>query len=107
MNDYLVGVLWKTENIQDAKKAAEQVVNLAGWLSYKEKSDENPALSALCKKAIDSAQPNTLRKAQIILKKYPELVPSAESNQLRWPDEANAKWRQVFAEEPPSSQTWE
>lgn len=103
----MIGVLWKIESIQDVKRAAEQVVNLAGWLSYKEKGDENLALSALCKKAIDFAQSDTLRKAQIILKKYPEFVPSAESNQLRWPEDAKAKWRQVFAEEPPTGQTWE
>ena len=106
LRDYLSGVGWKTESIQDAKAVAEQAINLAGWLSYKEKDEQNPALTALCKKAIDSAHPETLRKAQIILKKYPDLVPCIEPNHLRWPEETKAKWIQVFANEPPVPQTW-
>ena len=93
--------------MQDAKAAAEQAINLAGWLNYKVKDKDNPALTELCKKAIDSANPETLRKAQIILKKYPELVPYIELNQLSWPEETKTKWIQVFADEPPVPLTWQ
>ena len=106
LREYLSGVGWKNESIQDAKAAAQQAVNLAGWLKYKEKGEENQVLTALFKEAIESAHPDTLRKAQIIVKNYPDLVPRMESNQLRWPEETKAKWIQVFAEEPPTPKTW-
>jgi len=40
-------------------------------------------LVALCKKAIDSDDIETLKHAQTILKHYPDIVPKIEANYLR------------------------
>jgi len=103
-NMFLAG--WKNESQETVKRNAECALNLAAWLSYKEKGDQNLSLMALCKKAIDSARIDTLKQAQIILKRYPDLVLKVEANQLRWPEETKAKWIQVFSDGPPAPQTW-
>jgi hypothetical protein len=97
---------WKDQSEVNIKRNAEYALNIAGWLSYKEKGDQNLLLMARCKKALDSASLDSLEHAQIILKHYPDLVPKVETTQLRWPEETKAKWIQVFADEPPAPQSW-
>ncbi|MCW4046324.1 MAG: hypothetical protein NWE99_02005 [Candidatus Bathyarchaeota archaeon] len=97
---------WKNEPQERVKKNAEAALNLAAWLLYKAKGNHNLSLMARCKKAIDSADLDTLKHAQIILKHYPDIVPIVEATQLRWSEETTAKWIQVFSDEPPAPQTW-
>ncbi len=103
--DLLLGG-WKNEAQENVKKNAEAALNLAAWLSYKEKVNQNLSLITRCKKAIDSAYMESLKHAQIILQHYPDIVPRVEENQLKWPDETKVKWIEVFAAEPPLPQTW-
>jgi hypothetical protein len=100
----LVG--WKDESKENVKSNAEAALNLAAWLSYKEKGDQPLSLMAHCKKIIDLANIATLKHAKIILKHYPDIVPTVEANQLRWLEKTKAKWIQAFAEEPPAPKTW-
>jgi hypothetical protein len=100
----LVG--WKDESPEYAKLNAEHALNLAAWLSYKEKSDQNLSMTAMCKKAIDTANLSILKQAKIVLKHYADIVPRVEETQLRWPEQTKAKWIQIFAEKPPAPQAW-
>jgi hypothetical protein len=93
---------WKNETLEDAKTTAEQAINLAGWLRFKARGELNHQLIVLTNKAIDAASMNTIEKAQVILKKYPELVPEVNVTGLIWPDETKIKWIQTFGSEPPA-----
>jgi hypothetical protein len=98
--------IWRDEPLDQAKRTAEETLNLASWINYKNGSEENPKLMALSRKAINSASLEAIKRAQVILKNYPELIPKVGSNQLMWPEETKAKWVAVFADEPPAPQTW-
>jgi hypothetical protein len=97
---------WKNESEENVKINAQIALNLAGWLSFKEKGSQNLSLMTRCKNAIDSAFLKSLKHAKIILQHYPDMVPKVEENQLKWPDKTKAKWIEVFAAEPPPPQTW-
>lgn len=96
---------WKDESKEYVKKNAEYALNLAAWLSYKEKGVRDLPLMALCKKEIDLAHLDIIKHGQIILKHNPNVVPKVEPNQLNWPEATKAKWIQVFVDEPPASLT--
>ncbi len=81
---------WKEESEETVKRTAEHALNLAAWLTYREKSEQTLPLKVLCKKFIDSAYLDTIRKAQIIIKECPECVPQVESDQLKWPEGTKA-----------------
>jgi hypothetical protein len=91
---------------ENAKKEAEDAINLAGWLCWKQKSEQNSRLEALAAEAINNASPGSKRRAQDILKMYPDLVPVVDRTELRWPEETKRNWRQIFGCEPPSPQYW-
>jgi len=97
---------WKPQSQEEAKRTAEEAINLAGWLRFKEKGELNPQLVALSKKAIDAASLDAVGRAQVILKNYPDLVPKVDVTTLRWPDETKVKWMQIFGGEPPAPQYW-
>jgi len=96
----------KPESSQDARWIAERAINLAGWLSLKEKHELNPQLIALAQQAINNASMEVIERAQTILKNYPELVPKVDVTELKWPDETKAKWVEVFGYPPPEPQKW-
>lgn len=94
---------WKEgQSIEEAKWTAEQAINLAAWLHFRESGELNPQLIASSKRAIDKASMSAIAKAQVILKNYPELVPKINAGKLEWPDETKKKWVQVFGSEPPA-----
>lgn len=93
---------WKSESEEEAKRTAEEAINLAAWLGFKESGELNPQLIALSKKAINNASTSAIAKAQVILKNFPELVPKINAGKLGWPDETKKKWIQVFGSEPPA-----
>ncbi|MBT0160422.1 hypothetical protein G4O51_10695 [Candidatus Bathyarchaeota archaeon A05DMB-2] len=101
LRNYLVLTYWKDDS-EGAELTAKQAINLAAWLRFKQSSQLDPQLIALCKKAIDSATMDALVRARLILKTYPELVPTINSGKLEWPDETKNKWIQVFGSEPPA-----
>jgi len=96
----------KPESWQGAMWLAEKAINLAGWLHFKQSGDLNPQLVALSNEALDKASMEAIRKAQDILKKYPELVPVIEKTALVWSSETKAKWVEVFGYPAPVPQHW-
>jgi hypothetical protein len=91
---------------ENAEKEAEHAVNLAGWLLWKQKSENNSRLEELSAEAINNASPDTGRRAKNILKMYPDLVPVVDGTELRWPEETKRNWQQIFGCEPPPPQYW-
>jgi hypothetical protein len=70
----LILVGWKDESPEYAKLNAEHALNLAAWLSYKEKSNQNLSITA-CVKNHRYSQPIHLKAAKLILKHYAILFP--------------------------------
>lgn len=101
--------LWKQQNFEEAKRMAEDALNLACWLRFMEKkrlSSVDPDLIELAHKAIDSASLSVIKKAQLIRNDYPNLIPKVGLNELVWPKQTKRKWKQVFGDDPPTPQVW-
>lgn len=96
----------KPESWEGAKWIAERAINLASWLSFKEKNELNPQLIALTQQAINNSSMEIIERSQSILKNYPELVPKVDVTGLKWPDETKAKWVEVIGYPPPEPQRW-
>ena len=73
---------WKEDKLDDAKWIAERTLNLAAWLRYKDCGEGNSRLLTLSKTAINSASLDAIKRAQVVLKNYPDLVPKIGSNAL-------------------------
>jgi hypothetical protein len=97
---------WKSQPHKEAKRTAEEAINLAGWLWLKEKGELSPLLFTLYKMSIEAASMSVIGKAQAILKNYPDLVPKVSGEALRWPDETKRKWMQLFGVRPPVPPIW-
>ena len=95
---------WKPQ--ENPEKEAEEAINLAGWLCWKQKSEQNKRLEALSDEAINNASAGSRRRAEVILRSYPDLVPVVDRAELRWPEETQRVWRQIFDSRPPSPQNW-
>jgi hypothetical protein len=91
---------------ENAEKGAEDAINLAGWLCWKQKGEQNSQLEELSAEAINNASKDIERRAQDILRMYPDLVPVVDRTELQWPEETKRKWRQIFGKQPPSPQYW-
>ena len=96
---------WREPN-EHAEREVEDAVNLAGWLLWKQKGVQDARLEALSADAIATASPDTEKRAQAILRNYPELVPRINRAELEWPEQAKVKWRQIFGTEPPAPVYW-
>lgn len=103
LRSFLCTMDWIGESQEETKRVTEQAINLAGWLRFKEKGELKPNLIALSNEALESASIKTIKKAHVILKNYPDLVPNVEATEVRWPDETKVKWVEVFGCEPPAS----
>ena len=99
---------WKAQSREEAKWIAERVINLAGWLRFKEAGELNPQLMALANNALDAASVAAVGRAHVILKNCPDLVPIPEIDvkELKWPDETRREWTKIFGGEPPAPQSW-
>ena len=103
---------WKKQSKEEAKKEAKDAINFTGWRCWKEKGEQNPEPEALANEAINNASKDTKRRANDILTNYPDLVPKVtlppqvDLPQLKWPEETNIKWCQIFRSEPPAPQYW-
>ncbi len=98
---------WKEQSNAYAVRLAEDAVNLAPWLRFKESGELNPRLISLANKAIDKASLDVILRAQLILKNSPELVPKISGTELKWPEQTKQEWIKVFGANPPDPQTWE
>ena len=96
---------WKTQSPEEAKWTAEQAINLAGWLWFRENGELNPQLISLSKKAIDAASLDAVGRGQVILKNCPDLVPKVDGAELKWPGETKIEWIRIFGGEPPTPQS--
>ncbi|MEM3694315.1 MAG: hypothetical protein QXI39_09890 [Candidatus Bathyarchaeia archaeon] len=111
---------WREQSDKEAEKEAEEAINLAGWLSWLEKREENYELTKLAQEAMQAAPPQVIKRAKKILQTFPELVPEAKPSfsnndyQSRiwtsagineWPQQTIITWKKVFNNEPPRSST--
>ncbi len=97
---------WKDESPLSAKLEGKEAINLAGWLLYKQSGELNPRLIDLAKEAFDRAMFESIKRAQIILENYPELVPKIVGRKLLWPEETKKEWIRIFGCNPPAPITW-
>jgi len=124
---------WREQSGQEAEKEAKDAITLAGLLFLEKEGQQTRRLKALCEKVKSMASSGVRKRAEDILKNYPDMVPKAiwESPELdpkaskrpigkgvvvpdpevnwivlQWPDETNIKWRQIFHSEPPQRQYW-
>jgi hypothetical protein len=97
---------WKEQSMEADKWNAERAINLSAWLRFKQIGKMDPSLIAIANEAIDKAPIAAIKKAQLILKNYPQLVPTIHSIDLSWPDETKQKWIQTFGSNPPPEQRW-
>ena len=95
---------WKPQ--ENPEKEAEAAINLAGWLCWKQKSEQNQHLDLLFAEAINNAPAGSKRRAEVILRSYPDLVPVVDGTELRWPEETQRVWQRVFNSKSPSPQNW-
>jgi len=92
---------WEEPN-ENAEKMAEDVINLAGWLCWKRRNEQNPQMQALADREIGRASKETLRRAQRIVENYPDLAPSVSLQEIVWPKKTKEVWTEVFGSEAPS-----
>jgi hypothetical protein len=109
---------WREQGGEEAEKEAEEAVNLAGWLSWLKKGEENQELRWRAEEAVGKAPPNVVERAEKILENFPEMAPEAKPSSRKvsdtgrfftsaglaaWPEEAKKAWRRAFLKESPSS----
>lgn len=117
--------LWKEyDNEEQVKEKAKEIINLAGWLKWLRKGDESEEFSStqveelnrIAKEEVQRAPSHIIKKAEKLLKNYPELVPKAKPTTSSggphsfiyapagldpWPEEIEEVWRRIFYEEAP------
>jgi hypothetical protein len=93
---------WTERSYQDAKRIAEQAINLAGLLKFQEGGELNPNVASFTRDALEAASLDSIIRAQAILKTCPDLAPQVIGNELRWPEETKKAWIRVFGSEPPT-----
>jgi hypothetical protein len=94
---------WKPQSPRESEEAAEAAINLAGWLRWREESDQDPELVALYKEAMHSVSKSTIERAQEIFKKCPFLAPYVRYSRIEWPRITEDVWRRIFHGEPPAA----
>jgi rubrerythrin len=90
-------VTWKDQSEKQAQQEAKDAIDLAGWLSWKEKRGENERLNAFFTNTLKDASEEVLERAQNILVNYPDLVSKVNNIEPNWhqvaPKRANGKGR--------------
>jgi|YelNatPaOPRAMG01_1025707.scaffolds.fasta_scaffold03873_17 hypothetical protein len=109
---------WREQESQEAEREAEEAINLAGWMSWLAKGEQNSELDAMAREAMQTAPSHIIERAKKILENFPQLVPEAKpsshSGDSRsgiwtsagleaWPEETKRAWRKAFLKEPPDS----
>jgi len=119
---YKLALGWREQTKEEAKKEAEESINLAGWMKWLERGDEHgeysstqiEELNTKAEQEKQQARREVIERAGMILENYPELVPRAKPSESTpghfapagldpWPEETDRVWRRVFQEEPPKS----
>jgi len=109
---------WREQESQEAEREAEEAINLAGWMSWMAKGEQNAELYAMAQEAIRKAPSNIIERAKKIVENLPQLAPEAKSASYSgdsrsriwtsagleaWPEETKRAWKEVFLKEPPGS----
>jgi DNA-binding MarR family transcriptional regulator len=102
---------WKEQEKDEAEKEAENAINLAGWLKWLKKGEQNSELAKMAEDSLQTASGHIIEMAKRILENFPQIVPEAEPSSsgphhfveggLEWKDETLKAWRRVFKSEPP------
>ena len=95
---------WKPQ--ENPEKEAGEAINLAGWLCWKQRNEQNPQMEALADREIGRASKETLRRAQRIIKNYPDSAPNVSLREIVWSQKTKSMWNDVFGSEAPS-RFWE
>jgi DNA-binding HxlR family transcriptional regulator len=107
---------WREQDKEEAEKEAEEAINLAGWLIWLQKGEQNAELNKMVEEAKQAASNGIVERARKILENCPELAPEAKpashgphffssAGLEPWPEETERVWMRVFLKEPPSSGT--
>jgi hypothetical protein len=75
---------WKEQSEKQALQEAKDAIDLAGWLSWKEKKEENDRLTAFFIRTLNESSEEVLRRSQNIRKNYPNLVPKVNNIEPKW-----------------------
>jgi hypothetical protein len=109
---------WREQSGEEAEKEAEEAINLAGWMKWRAEDGQNHKLAEMAQEAMCTASPHIVKRAEKILKNFPELAPEAKPSHSKrdgessfytsaglseWPEEAKKAWRKVFLKKPPTS----
>ena len=105
---------WREQTEEEAWKEAAEAINLAGWIKWLKKGEQNQELNRLARKSIQNASDRVLKRAEKIVENCPELAPEATpaiektdffsaAGLEPWPEEARAIWRNIFQKTAPGS----
>lgn len=103
---------WREQEKDEMEKEAEDAINLAGWLKWLKKGEQNSELAKMAEYALQTASRHTIEMANRILENFPEIVPEAYPSSsgphhfveagLEWNNETLKAWRRVFKSDPPA-----
>jgi DNA-binding HxlR family transcriptional regulator len=107
---------WREQDREEAEKEAEEAVNLAGWMVWLQRGEQNAELNKMVEEAKQAASDGIVERARRIVENCPELAPEAKpashgphsfcsAGLDPWPEETERGWMRVFLKEPPSSGT--
>jgi DNA-binding HxlR family transcriptional regulator len=97
---------WNEQTVEEAEKEARDALEVAAWMRWQEKGEQNAELGSMAKESIQTASKIVHDRAKRILKNCPEILPEAKPSQrahdsfctagLEWPREAFNAWTRVF-----------
>ncbi len=103
---------WVEQEEGEVEREAENAINLAGWLKWLKKGEQNSELAKMAEDALKAAPQHTLEMAKRILENSPEIVPEAKPSTsspwhyaaagLEWNNETLKAWRRIFKSKPPA-----
>lgn len=105
---------WREQTEEEAWKEAAEAINLADWIKWLKKGEQDQELARMARKSIQNASDRVLKRAEKIVENCPELVPEATpaiektdffsaAGLEPWSEEARAIWRNVFQKTAPCS----
>jgi len=103
---------WIEQDKDEVEKEAEKAINLAGWMMWLQKGEQNQELAKMAEEAMQTALSHTVETAKRILENVPQIVPEAKpissgpyhhvAAGLEWREETLKAWQRVFKSEPPA-----
>lgn len=105
---------WREQSEEEAWKEAVEAINLADWIKWLQKDEQNQELDGFTRKSIQNTSDRVLKRTQEIVENCPELAseatPAIEKADFfcaaglePWPEETRAVWRNIFQKTTPGS----